>query len=161
MRRCKSRLAGACPVPVPPLGVIITCEDHFPGGICKVQCKDSFHDVVEEVGCYYGYTQHETSVFPRLCCRSKLTALNVCGKGLFPARRLIRLLLKSFARRKVYSHTIDCSTNQASLGPLVFSSEKNVYVPVALRPFTCNFVILIKTISKTMWSGVKTISENW
>lgn len=104
MRRCKSRLAGVCPVPVPPPGVIITCEDHFPGGICKVQCKDSFHDVVEEVGCYYGYTQNETSVFPRF------SVAVCCGEDLFPARRLIGLALTSFARRKVFSLTIDCST---------------------------------------------------
>ena len=89
MRRCKSRLAGVCPVPVPPPGVIITCEDHFPGGICKVQCKDSFHDVVEEVGCYYGYVQHETSVFPRFFCRSKLTALNVAVRICFPRVALL------------------------------------------------------------------------
>lgn len=92
MRRCKSRLAGACPVPVPPSGVIITCEDHFPGGICKVQCKDSFHDVVEEVGCYYGYTRHETSVFSRFFSRSKLIALNFVVRAIplkfvFPASR--------------------------------------------------------------------------
>lgn len=64
--------------------------------------------------------------------------------------RLTGLALKSFTQRKVYSHTIDCSTDQASLGPLVFSPAKNVYVPVALRPFSYNFVILIKTINKIM-----------
>lgn len=47
MKRCKSPTAGLCPVPIPPHGVILTCEDHYLGGICKVRCKNSFYDVVE------------------------------------------------------------------------------------------------------------------
>ena len=49
MKRCKSPEAGLCSKPVAPAGVILTCEDHFPGGTCKAKCKNAGFDVVEAV----------------------------------------------------------------------------------------------------------------
>lgn len=46
MKRCKSPSAGVCSAPKAPTGVLLTCEDHYPGGICKAKCKDFGFDVV-------------------------------------------------------------------------------------------------------------------
>ena len=49
MKRCMSPAAGLCSAPEPPAGLVITCEDHYPGGICKAKCKYPGFDVVESV----------------------------------------------------------------------------------------------------------------
>lgn len=49
MKRCKSPAAGVCSAPITPAGVVLTCEDHYPGGICKAKCKHPGLDVVEAV----------------------------------------------------------------------------------------------------------------
>ncbi|XP_044175227.1 pappalysin-1-like [Acropora millepora] len=46
MKRCKSPLVGLCSVPKVPPGIVATCEDHYPGGICKAKCKEIGSDVI-------------------------------------------------------------------------------------------------------------------
>ena len=49
MKRCKSPLVGLCSVPKVPPGIVATCEDHYPGGICKAKCKEIGSDVIVAV----------------------------------------------------------------------------------------------------------------
>lgn len=68
MKRCKSPSAGLCAKPVvKEPGVILTCEDHYPGGICKAKCKNGAYDVVEAVSDLFHFITRRLAYvrFPR------------------------------------------------------------------------------------------------
>ena len=68
MKRCKSPEVGLCSVPKVPPGIVATCEDHYPGGVCKAKCKDSGSDVIVAVS----LSRSRKSKFTLLECKENM-----------------------------------------------------------------------------------------
>ena len=58
-KRCKSPMVGQCPKPLGSHAVLLVCEDYYPGGVCKAECKSEKYHFFEEVS----YIQHPNRLY--------------------------------------------------------------------------------------------------